>query len=79
MTFPPHLSYHLIAITSVKPVAKPILMAPNAQWDQEAVAELLQAAPWLTTLSHHMYPLGSGNLSLQLWSLRSVDGRTSTA
>ena len=41
----------------------PLLLGPNAMWDPVWFAELLKAAPWLPVLSHHLYPLGAGNVS----------------
>ena len=41
----------------------PLLLGPNAMWDPIWFAELLKAAPWLPVLSHHLYPLGAGNVS----------------
>ncbi|KAL1511331.1 hypothetical protein AB1Y20_006136 [Prymnesium parvum] len=43
---------------------KPRVIGPNAQWDSVWVAELLREAPWLRTVSHHLYPLGAGSIEV---------------
>lgn len=43
---------------------KPRVIGPDVQWDEQWLSAMLRSAPWLRTLSYHLYPLGAGSLEI---------------